>query len=337
MRKILLSALLLSAAAVLSAAEVSGVVNARRLNLRLQSSLKSPVVGKSQQNEQLVITGKKGSWLEVKAPASVKVYVSRAYISNGKAIVDLTMRSDMSATAASYGKLPKGSTVKIIQEHRYGWVRIAPPENLRVYAAATYVTFDAEAVRKLPVIQPPAPKAAPAPVVTPVVKKEVKPAAKPEVKPADKPVVKKEVKPVAKPEVKPADKPVAKKEVKPVAKPVVKKEVKPVAKPVAVPKPISEKDPRVKALKEFGIDALKIQAQTVTLKGTVYKVPDSKNIATNYALGNNEGKIIGFICAQEDGMLRPFVDKPAVISGRKFTVKGWKSPIIWLDEIDKTK
>ena len=149
MKKFLLLSLFLGLTAVSFAEDVTGTVNTAVLNLRLQPGLRSPVVGKVKKDAKLVITGKKGSWLEVAAPEEVKIYVSRAYISKGKTITDLTMRISMSDKAASFGKIAKGTPVKILSEHAYGWARIQAPESLRVYTAAMYVEFDKAAVRKV--------------------------------------------------------------------------------------------------------------------------------------------------------------------------------------------
>ena len=93
----------------------------------------------------------------------------------------------------------------------------------------------------------------------------------------------------------------------------------------------------MKALTEFNIDAVKTKAPAVDLQGVLLKIPGSKSIATNFALGGDNGQNLGFICAEEPGMLNPFVNKRVRVSGRKFTVKGWKAPIVWLDGIDKAK
>ena len=116
MKKFLLLSLFLGLTAVSFAEDVTGTVNTAVLNLRLQPELRSPVVGKVKKDAKLVITGKKGSWLEVAAPEEVKIYVSRAYISKGKTITDLTMRISMSDKAASFGKIANKRSAAVLMQ-----------------------------------------------------------------------------------------------------------------------------------------------------------------------------------------------------------------------------
>ena len=296
MKKFLLLSLFLGLAGVSFAEDVTGTVNTAVLNLRLQPELRSPVVGKVKKDAKLVITGKKGSWLEVAAPEEVKIYVSRAYISNGKAITDLTMRISMSGKAASPGKIAKGTPVKIVSEHAYGWARIQAPETLRVYAASMYVQFDKAAVRKAAAEKAEAEKK----VAAEKAEAEKKAAAE-----------------KAEAEKKAAEK---------------KAEVKKVPAPA-----FSAKDPRVAAFKALGIDVFKAPYTQVTVTGVLIPVSTSANPATNYAIGTTNVPIVGFVSAAEEGMLKPFVEKEVQISGRQFKVENWKSPVIWLDEIDRVK
>ena len=144
--------LLLSVAAVsiLGASEmpvqrtVKGKVNvADFLNVRLGPGLRHPVTGRLKAGQEVEITKVMGNWLELKAPETLKVYISEARVNaEGKLTGELNMRSRMDVASPSYGLLPKDSVVKRFDERRNGWVRIAPPESIRVYVAAICVTFD---------------------------------------------------------------------------------------------------------------------------------------------------------------------------------------------------
>ena len=90
-------------------------------------------------------------------------------------------------------------------------------------------------------------------------------------------------------------------------------------------------------MKKLEIDVFKAPCKKVTVRGTLVAVPSSANLATNYAIGSASTPIIGFVCVAEDGMVKPFVNKEVQLTGRQFKVEGWKSPIIWLDEIDLAK
>ena len=118
------------------------------------------------------------------------------------------------------------------------------------------------------------------------------------------------------------------------ARPPAKAETPAVEKKAAE---FSEKDPRVAELRKLGIDVNKDKFEQVSVSGILVPVPSSSNLATNYAVGSADVAILGFVCAAEDGMLKPFVQQNVQIVGKAFRVKDWKAPVIWLDEIDKAK
>ena len=336
MKKFLLLSLFWGLAGVLFAEDITGIVNTDVLNLRLQPELRSPVAGKVRKDTKLTITGKKGSWLEVAAPEAVKVYVSRAYVSRGRAIADLTMRLSMSSKAASLGQIPKGSPVKIISEHAYGWARIQPPESLRVYAASVYVQFDAAAVKKVVAAKAEAEKAAAekAAAEKAAAEKAAAEKAAAEKAAAEKAAAEKK----AEAEKAAAEKAAAEKAAAEKKAAAAKAAAAKKAAVQKVPAPaFSAKDPRVAACKELGIDVFKAPNKQVTVTGMLVPVPSSSNLMTNYAVGTTNVPIVGFVGAAEDGMLKPFVNKEVQISGRQFKVENWKSPVIWLDEIDRAK
>ena len=123
---------------------VKGQVNvADFLNVRLGPGLRHPVTGRLKAGQEVEITKVMGNWLELKAPETLKVYVSEARVNvEGKLTGELNMRSRMDVASPSYGILTKDSVVKRLDERRNGWVRIAPPESIRVYVAAICVSFD---------------------------------------------------------------------------------------------------------------------------------------------------------------------------------------------------
>ena len=125
-------------------ASVKGKVNVTDfLNVRLGPGLRHPVMGRLNPDQEVEITRISGNWLELKAPENLKIYVSEARVdAEGKLSGELNMRSRMDVAAPTYGILPKGSVVKRLDERRNGWVRIAPPESIRIYVAAICVKFD---------------------------------------------------------------------------------------------------------------------------------------------------------------------------------------------------
>ena len=171
---------------LLTASAAEGVVSADLLNVRLKPDLKAPVAVKLDRGFRVNVLGENGEFVEIAIPVTAPVYISAVYLNEDKTTAPLKMYVAGSSKAASYGVLPKGSTVKVLEIDRYGWAKIEPPTGLKLYAAKRYVLY------------------------LPEVKPEAKPEAKPEVKPEAKPEVKPEAKPEVKPEAKPEEKQPAK-------------------------------------------------------------------------------------------------------------------------------
>ena len=299
MKKSVLSLLAVCALSALAAGEA--VVTADILNARREPSVKAPVRFRFKKGESVrVLAEKENNWLEVALPERAPVYVSEAYVVGGKALKDVKMFAGKGGSFPVWGELKKGDAVKLIDDRAYGWVRIVPPESLKVYVCSLYVKLDGspEAVK---------------PAVKPEEKPEaVKPAVKPEKKPeAVKPAVKPEEKPeAAKPAVKPEEKPET---VKPAVKPEEKPEAaKPAAKPDA-------------ALISLGI-AKDSEGTEVGLSGMLMRVGTSKNRATDFALiGNNSN--LGFIHAPGQD-LKPLEGKDVKVVGTAFRIPKWHAPVV---------
>lgn len=123
---------------------VPGVVNVKdSLNLRSAPGLKSFVVGSVPDKTVLKITRVQGSWLEVEAPETLKIYISEVRIrKDGTLSGEVNMRTAMDSRSPSLGLLPKGTKVEKTDERRNGWVRIKVPAGVKVYAAAFFVKYD---------------------------------------------------------------------------------------------------------------------------------------------------------------------------------------------------
>ena len=162
-----------------SAAE--GVVTADVLNIRTQPDLKSAVAVKLDKGFKVEVLGESGDFVEIAIPVTAPVYISAVYLNEGKTTAPLKMYTAGSTAAASYGVLPKGSEVKMLEIDRYGWAKIEPPAGIKLYAAKRYVAVTPDAAK-------------------PEAKVEEKNDVKPETKPETKVEEKKDVKPEAKAE-----------------------------------------------------------------------------------------------------------------------------------------
>ena len=228
-----------------SAAE--GVVTADVLNIRTQPDLKSAVAVKLDKGFKVEVLGESGDFVEIAIPVTAPVYISAVYLNEGKTTAPLKMYTAGSTAAASYGVLPKGSEVKMLEIDRYGWAKIEPPAGIKLYAAKRYVA------------------------VTPD-------AAKPEAKAEEK----KDVKPETKPEAKAEEKKDVKPETKPEAKVEEKKDVKPEAKAEAAAVMTAATE---KALADIGVDLQKGTAVTVT--GTLLKLENTTVPILQFVLMRN--------------------------------------------------
>ena len=228
-----------------SAAE--GVVTADVLNIRTQPDLKSAVAVKLDKGFKVEVLGESGDFVEIAIPVTAPVYISAVYLNEGKTTAPLKMYTAGSTAAASYGVLPKGSEVKMLEIDRYGWAKIEPPAGIKLYAAKRYVAVTPDAAKPEAKVEE---------------KKDVKPETKPEAKVEEK----KEVKPESKPETKVEEK----KDVKPEAK----------AEAAAVMTAATEK-----ALADIGVDLQKGTAVTVT--GTLLKLENTTVPILQFVLMRN--------------------------------------------------
>ena len=326
----------LTFSALIAESFVPGTVNATRLNLRLSPSLKSAAVGSVAKDAKVQICGMYGSWLEIAAPESVKVYISEAYVRNGKTITEITMRSDRAPNAPILGKLPKGSAVKLLGERSFGWVRIAPPAFLKVYAASPYVDYDAAALRTF--VQEKKAAAEKAAAEKAAAEKAAAEKAAAEKAAAEKAAAEKAAAEKAAAEKAAAEKAAAEKAAAEKAAAEVKTAEKKSVDKKGVPEIPAEPlmDLRAAALKELGVDINK-KDEKVAMTGKLHRIVHGYNLATKYALLGSKGQNLAFICVEEEGMVLPFVDRQTVVTGHLYRVKGWKAPVILLDEIDAAK
>lgn len=290
-----------------SASAADGVVTADLLNVRMRPDVKSTVAVKLDKGCKVEVLGESGEFLEIAAPMISPVYVSAVYLDAGTATAPLKMYVAGNPAAATYGVLPKGTVVKLIEIDRYGWAKIEPPAGTRLYAAKRFIKVTGEI-----------PKAAEAQPVPPVKVEEKK-----EAKAAETPAPKAE----EKKEQKPATKADEKKEQKPAAKADEKKEQKPVEKP-AVMNPATEK-----SLKDLGIDLSKGAALSVT--GTLLKLETTTVPVLGYVLMRN-GTHEYYLCADKVAFDK-LGSAPVALQGRSFRVPGWRVPVLYVESAAAAK
>lgn len=283
-----------------SASAAEGVVTADLLNIRMRPDLRSTVAVKLDKGCKVEVLGESGEFLEIAAPMISPVYVSAVYLDAGTATAPLKMYVAGNPAAATYGVLPKGTVVKLIDIDRYGWAKIEPPAGTRLYAAKRFIKVTGEI-----------PKAAESQPVPPE-KVEEKKEAKAVETPAQKAEEKKEQKPAVKVEEKKA---------------VEKPAEKPVEKP-AVMDPATEK-----SLKDLGIDLSKGAALSVT--GTLLKLETTTVPVLGYVLMRN-GAHEYYLCADKVAFDK-LGGAPVALQGRSFRVPGWRVPVLYVESAAAAK
>ena len=235
------------------------MVAADLLNIRVRPDLKSTVAVKLDKGYKVEVLGESGEFFEIAAPIISPVYVSAVYLDAGTATAPLKMYVAGNPAAATYGTLPKGTVVKLIDIDRYGWAKIEPPAGTKLYAAKRYIKVTGEI--------PKPEEAKPVPPAKVEEKKEAPAGVTPAVKAEEKKAVE-----------------------KPAAKVEEKKAEKPVEKPVVMD-PATEK-----ALKDLGIDLSKGAALSVT--GTLLKLDTTTVPVLGYVLMRN-GTHEYYLCADK--------------------------------------
>ena len=318
MKKFTLFIFLFSAVLLFAAEDnTNATVNASRLNVRMKPTVKSPKAGTLVRGERVRVTGKDGAWVELAAPASLKLYVSEVYLINGKLTNATNLRAGKSAEAPSFGVLPTGTELKTAAPaDRFGWVQVVPPENIKVYAYSDYITCDSSS-DKAAAAQPET-KADTAQVAPDAVKNtEEKTAVK-----AEKKEGKAALETVKNAEEKTAVK-AEKKEIKAAQKTVKKAEEKKAvpAKEDVLSQKINNDLEKLGALQD---------KNNLTISGTLIRIPASTSTATDYAL-LKDGKNQGYVCGKPADFFSKNEGKEIKAAGKSYKVPGWKAPIIVIE------
>jgi uncharacterized protein YgiM (DUF1202 family) len=123
---------------------ITGTVKASKLNVRVKPGAKFSVVSSLNRGDKVEILGKEGDWFKIKAPEKASVWVASPFIKDGKVEKEVNMRSGPGIAYSSYGTLPVGATVNIINDKAVNWVKITPPVGTVAWISARYVDVPKE-------------------------------------------------------------------------------------------------------------------------------------------------------------------------------------------------
>ena len=275
---------------------VEGIVTASWLNARVFPELKSPRAVKLPRGQKIAIFKRHGAWLEIAAPATTPVYAAAAYLSGNKVLRDLNLRTEPASSAPVIARVKKGELLKAVSEpNRYGWVQVAPSDDMRLYVIHDYVQYDSSKVpvagKTAPVPPAPVTKEAPAP-------KAETPAPSPK---AEAPAPKAVVTPT--PEKKEAPK-------------------------------FELTEQRKRELLNIGADiaAPVPYAQVGTLVVVPAPGGDCTRFALT---DNNDGRNLGFVFAEAPIKLQTMLNKSVAIKGYAYRIAKWKNPVVAVTEITR--
>ena len=286
---------------------VEGVITASWLNARVFPELKSPRAAKLPRGQKVQVYKRHGAWLEIGAPATTPVYAAAAYLSGNKVLRDLNLRTEPASSAPVIARVKKGDTLKAVSEpNRYGWVQVAPSEDMRLYVMHEYVQYDSSKVpvarKAAPAVQEPEKQEAPAPAP---VKVEAPKAEAPAPAPAPAPV---------------------------------KKEA-----PKAAPAPAPEKKepPKFELTEERKRELLNIGADLnapapYAKTGTLVLVPAPGGDCTRFALTDiADGRNLGFLFAEAPIKLQSMANKTVSVKGFAYRIAKWQNPVVAVTEITR--
>ncbi len=159
MRKLVTFIVALCAACTVSTAQtpqqpsasivVKGQTRPQTLNVRILPAANAGVVDKLKRGTEVEIVGEEGAWFKIKLPSSASAYLSSDYIKNSKTITRVQLRYGPGIEYHSYGVVPSGTAVKVIDTKHPKWSKVTPPDGFYAYVNSAYVAVSDDDYKKL--------------------------------------------------------------------------------------------------------------------------------------------------------------------------------------------
>jgi len=143
----LLSAVLCLAAASVLPAQIPVRVIGDRVNLRAKPQLTSEVVTQANYDDQLIAREIGDEWVEVAAPASVNLWISKKFVQQQQNTVGakrVNVRAGPSINYNIVDTLSLGDTIEPRGEEVQEWLKIAPPPTAHVWIHREFVEIPSD-------------------------------------------------------------------------------------------------------------------------------------------------------------------------------------------------
>lgn len=145
---------LLLVGGVVLAADETVTSKVDRLNVRAGQSTKAAVVAKLASGQKVTAFRANADWVEI-APS--ELYIARSLLKDGKTTGKVNLRSGPGANFPAFGRTEANYAVKVLDDGKGEWVKIAPPPGVAGYVARSMVNGDLAKLPKLEGAAAPAP------------------------------------------------------------------------------------------------------------------------------------------------------------------------------------
>ena len=127
----------------LSQAGTAGIVNVKKLNVRVRPTTQYSITGILNKGDKVNILKREGDWYMISAPKNSAVWLSRPFITGNTISKRVNLRCGPSVAFMKYTAVNAGLKVTVVDDSRDDWIQILPPRGLATYVSAKFITITA--------------------------------------------------------------------------------------------------------------------------------------------------------------------------------------------------
>jgi len=121
---------------------MTGTVIVNKLNVRVKPNVKYTRISSLKKGDKVTIIRIEKDWVEIIAPKSSIVWVSKKFITGNMTNQKIKLRSGPGIAFSSYSILPGNEKIIVLDNTQKDWVRIQPPPTLTAWTAVKYIKID---------------------------------------------------------------------------------------------------------------------------------------------------------------------------------------------------